>query len=122
MSKSLKRVRTALEMAGIDAKVIEMSEGTRTAADAARACACQIDQIAKSIIFRGETSGHVILYLTAGGNQVDADKASALAGEPPGQGGRQIDPRRDRVCHRGRVPGRDDQPGPRLLRRASSGV
>ncbi|MCK0170192.1 YbaK/EbsC family protein [Aliiroseovarius sp. S1123] len=85
MSKSLKRVRTALEKAGIDAKVIEMSEGTRTAADAARACACQIDQIAKSIIFRGETSGHVILFLTAGGNQVDADKASALAGEPLGK-------------------------------------
>ncbi|WP_424939793.1 YbaK/EbsC family protein [Aliiroseovarius sp. S253] len=85
MSKSLKRVETALKDAGIAAQVIEMSEGTRTAADAARACGCEIDQIAKSIIFRGESSGHVVLFLTAGGNQVDAAKASALAGEPLGK-------------------------------------
>lgn len=85
MSKSLKRVKAALEDAGICAGVIEMSEGTRTAADAARACGCEIDQIAKSIIFRGETSGHVVLFLTAGGNQVDAEKASTLAGEPLGK-------------------------------------
>ncbi|WP_298906033.1 YbaK/EbsC family protein [uncultured Aliiroseovarius sp.] len=85
MSKSLKRVKTALEDAGIATDVVEMSDGTRTAADAARACGCEIDQIAKSIIFRGETSGHVVLFLTAGGNQVDAAKASALAGEPLGK-------------------------------------
>lgn len=85
MSKSLKRVKAALEGAGIATDVIEMSDGTRTAADAARACGCEIDQIAKSIIFRGETSGHVVLFLTAGGNQVDAAKASALAGEPLGK-------------------------------------
>ncbi|WP_133488727.1 YbaK/EbsC family protein [Aliiroseovarius marinus] len=85
MSKSLKRVKAALEGAGIATDVIEMSDGTRTAADAARACGCEIDQIAKSIIFRGETSGHVVLFLTAGGNQVDFEKASALAGEPLGK-------------------------------------
>lgn len=85
MSKSLKRVKAALQDAGIATEVIEMSDGTRTAADAARACGCEIDQIAKSIIFRGENSGHVVLFLTAGGNQVDATKASALAGEPLGK-------------------------------------
>lgn len=85
MSKSLKRVKAALQDAGIASEVIEMSDGTRTAADAARACGCEIDQIAKSIIFRGENSGHVVLFLTAGGNQVDATKASALAGEPLGK-------------------------------------
>ncbi|SMR71754.1 Cys-tRNA(Pro) deacylase, prolyl-tRNA editing enzyme YbaK/EbsC [Aliiroseovarius halocynthiae] len=85
MSKSLKRVKAALEDAGIAIDVVEMSEGTRTAADAARACGCEIDQIAKSIIFRGESSGHVVLFLTAGGNQVDAVKASALAGETLGK-------------------------------------
>ncbi|MDE9449163.1 YbaK/EbsC family protein [Aliiroseovarius sp. Z3] len=85
MSKSLKRVKQALVDLGIDTEVREMSEGTRTAADAARAVGCNLDQIAKSIIFRGEESGHVILFLTAGGNQVDAGKASALAGEPLGK-------------------------------------
>lgn len=85
MSKSLKRVQRALEAAGVAAEVVEMAEGTRTAADAAAAVGCEIDQIAKSIIFRGETSGAAILFLTAGGNQVDAGKASALAGEPLGK-------------------------------------
>ncbi len=85
MSKSLKRVKAALDAAGLEADVREMAEGTRTAADAARAVGCEIDQIAKSIIFRGEDSGHVVLFLTAGGNQVDPAKATAVAGQPLGK-------------------------------------
>ena len=85
MSKSLKRVRAALEAAGVAAEILEMPGETRTAAQAAEAAGCALDQIAKSIIFRGETGGHVILFVTAGGNQVDAEKASAVAGEPLGK-------------------------------------
>ena len=85
MSKSVKRVQQALADGGVTAEVIEMADGTRTAADAAAACGCAIDQIAKSIIFRGETSSAALLFITAGGNQVDATKASALAAEPLGK-------------------------------------
>ena len=85
MSKSLRRVEAALAAAGIATEVLEMAEGTRTAAEAARAAGCDIDQIAKSIIFRGEATGHVVLFLTAGGNRVDAAKASAVAGQPLGR-------------------------------------
>ncbi len=85
MSKSLKRVRAALEAAGDPVEILEMSEGTRTAADAATAAGCDIDQIVKSIIFRGEQDGQAILFLTAGGNQVDAAKASQVAGEALGK-------------------------------------
>ena len=85
MSKSLKRVRDALESAGIDTEIREMTEGTRTAEDAARAVGCEVDQIAKSIIFRGEDTGHVVLFLTAGGNRVDAQKATAVAGQRLGK-------------------------------------
>ncbi|MFV0409186.1 MAG: YbaK/EbsC family protein [Paracoccus sp. (in: a-proteobacteria)] len=84
MSKSLARVETALRAAGLSADIREMGD-TRTAADAAAAVGCALDQIAKSIIFRGEDSGHVILFLTAGGNRVDAGKATALAGQPLGK-------------------------------------
>lgn len=80
MSKSLKRVRAALESAGLAVDIVEMNEGTRTAEDAARAAGCHIDQIMKSMIFRG-AEGQVLLFLTAGGNQVDADLASEVAGE-----------------------------------------
>jgi prolyl-tRNA editing enzyme YbaK/EbsC (Cys-tRNA(Pro) deacylase) len=85
MSKSLKRVKQALSEAGIATGVLEMPGETRTAADAAREAGCHIDQIAKSIIFRGEESGSVILFITAGGNQVDATLAMAVAGEPLGR-------------------------------------
>jgi prolyl-tRNA editing enzyme YbaK/EbsC (Cys-tRNA(Pro) deacylase) len=85
MSKSLKRVQRALEEAGVAAEVLEMAEGTRTAEDAARAAGCALDQIAKSIIFRAETHGDAVLFVTAGGNRVDDAKASALAGEPLGK-------------------------------------
>ena len=85
MSKSVKRVRAALEAAGLATEILEMSEGTRTAEDAARAAGCAVDQIVKSIIFKGEESGHVMLFLTAGGNRVSAEKASAVAGQRLGK-------------------------------------
>ena len=84
MSKSLARVEAALRDAGLDAEIREMGD-TRTALDAATAVGCEVDQIAKSIIFRGEDSGHVVLFLTAGGNRVDAAKATALAGQALGK-------------------------------------
>ncbi len=85
MSKSLKRVRTALEDAGLDPRILEMPTETRTAAQAAAAAGCGLDQIVKSIIFRGEETGHVVLFLTAGGNRVDPGKASAVAGQSLGR-------------------------------------
>jgi prolyl-tRNA editing enzyme YbaK/EbsC (Cys-tRNA(Pro) deacylase) len=85
MSKSLNRVARALEAAGIATDILEMPGETRTAADAAREAGCGIDQIAKSIVFRGETSDAVVLFVTAGGNRVDPAKASAVAGEPLGR-------------------------------------
>ncbi|MCG7574665.1 YbaK/EbsC family protein [Phaeobacter sp. CNT1-3] len=84
MSKSMKRVKRALEDAGVNVEIKELGLA-RTAAQAAEAAGCHLDQIAKSIIFRGEDSGEALLFLTAGGNQVCADKASALAGEPLGK-------------------------------------
>lgn len=85
MSKSLNRVRAALESLGLTSDIREMPGETRTAQQAAEAAGCALDQIAKSIIFRGEVSGTAILFLTAGGNQVDADKASTVAGEALGK-------------------------------------
>ena len=85
MSKSLKRVKAAIAAAGLETEILEMAEGTRTAEDAARAARCEVDQIMKSIIFKGEESGHVVLFLTAGGNRVSAEKASMVAGQKLGK-------------------------------------
>ena len=84
MSKSLNRVRAALEKAEVKTAIVETALA-RTAQDAATAIDCDVDQIAKSIMFLGQSSGSVILFITAGRNQVDTGKASALAGEPLGK-------------------------------------
>lgn len=84
MSKSLKRVICALAAAGVDIQPVETCDAT-TAQMAADLVGCGIDQIAKSIIFRGETSGAALLFVTAGGNRVDGARASALAGETLGK-------------------------------------
>lgn len=85
MGKSLDRVKAALDAAGVAAQIVAMPDSTRTAEDAARAVGCVVDQIAKSIIFRGEGTGHVVLFLTAGGNRVDPARATAVAGQPLGK-------------------------------------
>lgn len=80
MSKSLKRVIAALATGGLETVPREIGPAT-TARMAADLVGCEIDQIAKSIIFAGVGSGRAILFITAGGRQVDPDRASALAGE-----------------------------------------
>lgn len=85
MSKSLKRVLRALEAAGLEITPVEMLDGTRTAQAAADSVGCALDQIAKSIIFHGQKSDALILFITAGGNQVSSDLARSVAGEPLGK-------------------------------------
>ncbi|MCA3488374.1 MAG: YbaK/EbsC family protein [Rhodobacter sp.] len=82
MSKSLERVRAALDAAGVAFDLREMAAETRTAEQAAAAAGCALDQIVKSVLFRGSGSGQLRLFLTAGGNRIDPDRASTLAQEP----------------------------------------
>ena len=83
MSKSLARVVAAMQAGGVTGAPLEMPSETRTAAQAAEAAGCALDQIVKSIIFSGKRG--LYLFLTAGGNVVDTDRASALVGEPLGR-------------------------------------
>jgi prolyl-tRNA editing enzyme YbaK/EbsC (Cys-tRNA(Pro) deacylase) len=85
MSKSVQRVEAALKAAGVAYELRRTEATARTAADAAAAIGCAVDQIAKSIVFRTEPGGHVVLFLTAGGNRVSAERAAALAGEDLGK-------------------------------------
>lgn len=80
MSKSLSRVRAALHAVGIVPRIQETGNA-RTARDAAAAIGCELDQIVKTIVFEGVDSGSLLLFLTAGGNQVDTALAATLAGE-----------------------------------------
>ena len=75
MSKEPQRVTAPSLEAGVETRPVEMAEGTRTAAEAAAAIGCALDQIAKSIVFHGSRSDEVVLFLTAGGGRVDPRKA-----------------------------------------------
>ncbi|MCE8545813.1 YbaK/EbsC family protein [Ruegeria pomeroyi] len=81
MSKSLKRVRAALEAAQIATEIRETGNA-RTAEDAAAAVGCALNQIVKSIVFQAREGDALALFLTAGGNQVDPEAATALFGTP----------------------------------------
>jgi len=81
MSKSLKRVTVNAKDLGLAIDIIELQVQTKTAAEAAAAMDCSVDQILKSIIFLGIETQQCILFMTAGGNRVDTEKASVLADE-----------------------------------------
>ena len=70
MSKSVGRVQSALETMGIEARVVELPQSTRPAAEAAQAVGCEVAQIAKSLVFTG-ADGEAVLVITSGTNRVD---------------------------------------------------
>lgn len=75
------RVQAAAEALGLAVEVRVMPDSTRTAADAAAACGCEVGQIVKSLVFRGKTSGKPILLLVSGSNRVDEKGVAAVLGE-----------------------------------------
>lgn len=75
------RVQAAAEALGLAVEVRIMPDSTRTAADAAAACGCEVGQIVKSLVFRGKTSGKPILLLVSGSNRVEEKGVAAVLGE-----------------------------------------
>ncbi len=78
---SARRVQEVLESQALALVVKQFPEGTRTAEDAAAAIGCRVEQIAKSLIFRGAESNRPVLVVASGGNRVDEKKVAALLGE-----------------------------------------
>jgi len=85
LSKSAQRVQDALAALGLACRVIELTESTRSAGDAARVVGCDVGQIVKSLVFRGETTGKALFVLASGRNRVDEARLAELAGEPIGK-------------------------------------
>ncbi len=69
--KSIDRVRTAAEAAGLPVDIVTMPATTRTAEDAATACGCTVDRIVKSMIFEAEETGELVLLLVSGRHNAD---------------------------------------------------
>lgn len=61
-------------------EVRRFPEGTRTAADAARAIGCEVGQIVKSLVF--VAAGDPVVALVSGANRLDEGRLGAVAGDP----------------------------------------
>ena len=72
MHPNVSRVVAAASDAGLQIEVQRFPEGTRTAADAARAVGCDVAQIVKSLVFMADAAP--ILALASGANRVDAQR------------------------------------------------
>lgn len=78
---SAARVQAALQRLGMPFQVVTMPSTTGTAQEAAAAIGCTVGQIAKSILFRGATTGKPILVVASGTNRVNESVVGSVAGE-----------------------------------------
>ncbi len=85
LSPSAQKVQDALKTLGLSMEVSELQASTRTAADAARAVGCRVEQIAKSIIFRGKKTDRPILVIAGGANRVNEKTIEGYVAEPLGK-------------------------------------
>jgi Cys-tRNA(Pro) deacylase len=78
MHPNVDRVVAAAAASGLAIEIRRFPEGTRTAADAARAVGCEVAQIVKSLVFIADD--RPVVALVSGANRVDLDKLAAAAG------------------------------------------
>ena len=76
-----KRFVAAAEARGMTVNVVVHERSSRTAEDAAEACGCDVAQIVKSLVFRGQTTGEPLLLLVSGANRVNETGVAAVIGE-----------------------------------------
>lgn len=81
LTKSAKSVQDALTAKGLECKVVELSDSTRTAADAASTIGCDVSQIVKSLIFKSKDTHKPILILASGPNRVNEKIIESYIGE-----------------------------------------
>jgi prolyl-tRNA editing enzyme YbaK/EbsC (Cys-tRNA(Pro) deacylase) len=82
LSAAARRVQDALTALGVACQVVELPASTRSAAEAAQAIGCRVEQIAKSLVFRGRTTNRPVLAIVSGANRVDEAQLGELIAEP----------------------------------------
>jgi prolyl-tRNA editing enzyme YbaK/EbsC (Cys-tRNA(Pro) deacylase) len=81
MTGSIERVTEAAKEAGLEIEVRRMGASTRTSEEAAAQCGCSVAQIVKSLIFQGETTDRLYLFLLKGSSRLSLAKSEGLTGE-----------------------------------------
>jgi len=82
ITPNARRVQEFLDGLGLNQRVKQMEQTTRSAQDAAKAVGCEVGQIAKSLVFKGAASQRAILVITSGANRVNEACLAEVTGEP----------------------------------------
>ena len=82
LSASARKVQDILNRHGFVCQVVELPEITRTAKESAQAIGCRVEQIAKSLVFRGKNTHKPILVVASGSNRVNENRLSERVSEP----------------------------------------
>ena len=85
LSKNAQKVQEVLLQKGLECQVVELADSTRTAQEAADAIGCQVAQIVKSLVFKGQQTGQPILVVASGVNRVHEKRLGRLVGEKIGK-------------------------------------
>jgi len=81
LTPSAQKVQNALQKHGLPLQVVELPQTTRTSKEAAQAIGCQVEQIAKTVVFKGSHSGQPILVIASGTNRVNEASLAVRVGE-----------------------------------------
>jgi prolyl-tRNA editing enzyme YbaK/EbsC (Cys-tRNA(Pro) deacylase) len=82
LKESIRKVQEVLHAHGLTCHVVELAKTARSAPEAARAIGCGVEQIVKSLVFRGQQTHRPILVVASGGNRVNEKTLSVLVSEP----------------------------------------
>jgi Cys-tRNA(Pro) deacylase len=82
LNTSVRKVEKALKAHGLECRVLNMKETTRSAQDAADSLGCRVEQIVKSLVFMGKKTKKAILVVASGANRVNTKKIRNLLSEP----------------------------------------
>jgi prolyl-tRNA editing enzyme YbaK/EbsC (Cys-tRNA(Pro) deacylase) len=82
LTATAQRVQDALKARGMACQVVELPASARSAAEAAQAIGCRVEQIAKSLVFRGLSTNQPVLVIVSGVNRVDEERLGELIAEP----------------------------------------
>jgi prolyl-tRNA editing enzyme YbaK/EbsC (Cys-tRNA(Pro) deacylase) len=82
---SVQKVQEELKRLGFSNEVMELQATTRTSAEAAQAVGCQVEQIAKSIVFRAIKTDQPILVIASGPNRVNEKRIEEWISGPLGK-------------------------------------
>lgn len=78
LKKSSQKIQDFLSKQNLSLKILEFQATTKTSADAAKQIGCQVEQIAKSLIFQKQNSSELILIVASGSNRVDIKKIEKI--------------------------------------------